>query len=421
MRVLGIDFGTTNSTLALGTAAGVEAITFEASGRSHETCPSLLYVEPSARAGRPVASTGHQAIERYLHADRGRLMQSLKSYLPTKSFTETRVYGKTYLLEDLVGLIVADLRRHVPAFDPAAFRVIAGRQVRFVGARTPADDAYAEGRLRDSFARGGFPEVELELEPVAAAYAYESRLDHDELVLVADFGGGTSDFCLMDVGPGTAGVPSRERIRGTDGVGIAGDTFDRRIVRQVVEPELGRDTEYRSSLGKELPVPQWLYSNFEHWHLLSFLNTPETRRVIEELVRTATDPEKLVALLDLIEHEAGYHLYRAVERVKAELSSADSAVFAFREARVHLTRRITRVEFEQWIAGDVAALHACVDRLLETAGVAPDRVQRVFLTGGTSFVPAVRNLFADRFGQGKLSPGQEFTSVARGLAYRGLR
>lgn len=425
MPAVGIDFGTTNSSVALVREdARVELVRFRAREGETFSSRSVLYLEKVREASgvRRVHSwTGPAAIEHYLDAEeKGRLIQSLKSYLPSRSLTGTGIFGRQYSFEDLVGRILSDLREQAERqFGRPIRHAMVGRPVRFVGAETEEDDAYAVGRLRAAFARAGFESVELELEPVAAAYAYQSTLDHDELILIGDFGGGTSDFSLLRVGPGVRRRGrTPEDVLGNSGVRLAGDSFDARIVRKLVSPALGSDS-YARSMNKILPaVPAWIYANLERWHYLSFLRTHEVTEILRSARLRALEPEKIKALSSLIEEDLGYQLHRAVQQVKFELSHAESAEFRFRDGSMELQIPVTRVEFEGWIAEELRAIESSVDSLLESAGVGARDVDRVFLTGGSSFVPAVRRIFVKRFGEEKIRSGNEFTSVAHGLALR---
>ncbi len=265
----------------------------------------------------------------------------------------------------------------------------------------------------------GFESIEFEMEPVAAAFAYESTLDHDELILIGDFGGGTSDFSLLHVGPG---IRRRGRtandLLGNSGVGLAGDAFDARIIRQLVSPALGADS-FARSLNKILPaVPAWIYANLERWHYLSFLRTRNVMEILNSARLRALEPDKIEALITLIEEDLGYQLHQAVQRLKFELSQSTIAEFHFRDGSMDLRIAVTRAEFETWIAADLHSIEQCIDSLLPAAKVSAGDIDRVFLTGGTSFVPAVRRIFEKRFGAKRVRSGNEFTSVARGLALR---
>jgi hypothetical chaperone protein len=421
----GIDFGTTNSSVALATGDGaVQFASFPSLGAETFSFRSLLYfeqIESAAGPKRTHSLTGPSAIERYLEAEeKGRLVQSLKSHLSSRMLTGTEVFGRRHKLEELISRMVGDLRKQAERqFDRPIRSATVGRPVRFVGAETVEDDDFAVARLREAFKLAGFEQVDFEMEPVAAAYAYESTLDHDELILIGDFGGGTSDFSLLRVGPT---VRRRGRtaqdLLGSSGVGLAGDSFDARLVRKLVSPALGSESEARS-LNKLLPaVPMWIYANLERWHYLSFLRTNNVREILKSARLRALEPEKIEALISIVDEDLGYQLHQAVQQVKFELSRGTSAVFRFRTYCMDLEIPVTRAHFEGWIADDLRSIETCIDGLLNDAKVDARDVDRVFLTGGSSFVPAVRRIFASRFGEERLRGGNEFTSVAHGLALR---
>jgi len=427
-RSVGLDLGTTNSAIAVaGDTGEVTLARFAHRAGVSDTFRSILYFHPEGGDERRAITSvaGTDAIDRYLEADgTGRLIQSLKSYLADRGFLSTSVFGRTYTLVDLLSFFVRALRtRAVEQLGPLGGRVVVGRPVHFTSGSGDDDDAFAEGRLRAALAAGGCEDIVFEYEPVAAAYYYESRLDHDELVLVADFGGGTSDFSLIRVGPGarrqSEAAGGRERILGTDGVGIAGDALDAKILHHLVSPSLGLGTTYRSMFGdKDLPAPVWLYAKLRRWHHLSFLKSKKTMELLQEMSLQANEPAKMAALLAVVENDLGYHLYRAVERTKVELSTRAATRFVFHELDVDIEHDVTRPAFEGWVAEETSAMATCVDRLLARTGVAPREVDRVFMTGGTSFVPAVRALFDARFGREKIEAGGEMVSVASGLALR---
>jgi hypothetical chaperone protein len=334
---------------------------------------------------------------------------SLKSYLAQRSFTETRIFGRSWRLEELVALFLRELLRPFRAELDGA-RVAIGRPVRFVG-EVDGDDL-GERRLRAAFAAAGFGAVEVALEPAGAGYRFAAGLDSAATVLVADFGGGTSDFSvlLFDSGP-----PRRVTALGHAGVGVAGDAFDYRIIDHVVSPALGKGSSY-TVMGKPLPVPPSWFTSFARWHQLSLMRAPKTLRSIAEVARTAEHPNRLRQLMRLIEDEAGYALYRAVSDAKAALSRADKTTLHFAHGDLALEVPIRREEFDDWIAPELARIGSTLDAALTGAGLVAEQVDRVFLTGGTSLVPAVRRLFEERFGPCRITAGGEFVSVAEGLA-----
>src|SRR6202162_2230608 len=302
---IGIDFGTTNSTVACASGKSqVELVAFPTRTGETFSFRSLLYLQQVKQAGRSKTHTwtGPSAIEHYLAAEnKGRLIQSLKSYLSDRTLTGTAVFGRHYTLEDLISRILADLRRHAEQqfHTPVGYAMV-GRPGRFVGAESADDETYAISRLRQAFAAAGFERVDCEMEPVAAAYAYESTLDHDELILIGDFGGGTSDFSLLHVGPG---VRKRGRtpqdLLGNAGVGLAGDAFDAKIIRHLVSPALGAGTQLRS-MDKILPVPNWVYIRLERWHHLSLLRAKDVLDMLRSVHAQSLEPEKIGAHIHFI-------------------------------------------------------------------------------------------------------------------------
>jgi hypothetical chaperone protein len=420
---LGLDFGTTNSAVARVNDGEAALASFLSTGGLTDTFPSVLYFERIREnaVSRLTSSAGPEAVQRYLQAEeRGRLIQSLKAYLADRRFDSTGVFSKSYTLENLVALILHHLLfGSLRTVGQLPRKLVAGRPVHFSNAGDEADDDFAVSRLKAAIESCGFTEVVFEYEPVAAAYSYEQSLSHDELILIGDFGGGTSDFSILRVGP-TVRRHGRTRadIVGTDGVAIAGDAFDRQIIRNLVAPRLGKGSEYLSPPDKFLPIPAWPYEKLERWHYLSFLNTRKNLEMLELLRRNASIPERLEAFIHLVRGELGYQLHEAVRRTKFALSNETDAEFLFDCEPITIRKTVSRKHFEGWIDEELRAIEGCVDRLLRTTSVAPADIDHVFLTGGSSFVPAVRAIFTSRFGSEKITGGKELTSVATGLALR---
>jgi hypothetical chaperone protein len=420
MTILGVDFGTTNSVVTRLEADGAVSTVRVAFGTAEmDVIRSVLCFWNDGARDRVVlrSAVGPAAIEAYLDDPLdSRLMMSLKSYLAQRSFSETRVFGRSFTLEALIGLFLQALLPRSAGTEPTGavqngVVIVAGRPVRFAG-DTP-DDELGEARLRGAYAVAGWGSVQTALEPEAAGYRFARGLTAPATVLIGDFGGGTSDFSVLRFEPGSARPVTA---LGHAGVGIAGDTFDYRIMDAVVSPRLGKGTTYRPG-GTDLPVPPEYYASFARWHRLSLMRAPKTMRDIEAVARVAAHPDRLHALLRLIRDELGYELYRTVSGAKAALSTADSAVLRFRHADFAIEETISRRDFEAWIAPDIARIAAAVDVALAEAGT--PAVDRVFLTGGTSLVPAVRRLFTERFGVERVTGGGEFVSVAEGLALIG--
>ena len=424
-RALGLDFGTTNSAVALAVTGHAPRLArFASSAGETETYRSVLFFEggrPAHRNGE-LGYAGPSAIEHYLEcSQKGRFIQSLKAYLGDASFTGTIVGGRRRTLESLIGLILQKLLAAATvSLGPLPARVIVGRPVHFTDARSQEDDDLALSRMRTALKIAGIADPVFEFEPVAAAYAYQQSLRSTETVLIADFGGGTSDFSLLSLAPNDGAQRGRIEILGNDGVAFAGDVFDRAIVRHAVAPRLGKGSHYVSWPDKVLPMPEWVYARLERWHYLSFLKSPQTIDMIERVQSTSDAPHEIAALLNLIDGDLGYELHAQVNRTKIGLSAAMASPFHFDLYPLAIDWNATRGEFNEWIQPQLDAIAHTVDALLGVTGVDPDTVDRVFLTGGSSFVPAVREIFSGKFGRDKLAGGNELTSVATGLALRGL-
>ncbi|HUQ06211.1 MAG TPA: Hsp70 family protein [Kofleriaceae bacterium] len=413
---IGIDFGTTNSAIAAahhGEPARVLPLP-RPDGTTVAYWRTVLCFEP-AEDGVPMRTTaGAPAIARFAESEGvARLLQSIKSHLAAASFVDTVIFGRRFKVEELIATYLRALRAASPM--ELGRRAVIGRPVRYWGAETDADDERAVTRMRAACALAGFDDVTFAFEPVAAAHAYATRLDHDELVLIADYGGGTSDFSVVEVGRAGA------RVRATSGVGLAGDAFDARVVDHVIAPALGKGSRYRVEFGHEAPVPAWIYNSLRRWHHLSLLKSAETSRLLERIADGALDPERIARLVRVVDDDLGLPLHAAVEATKVTLSRADAARFEFARAGAEIGEHVTRAAFDAWIDEELGAIDAAIDASLERAGVAAGAIDRVFATGGSSLVPAVRGRLAARFGADRIVGGEELTSVAAGLAEMAAR
>ncbi len=416
---IGIDFGTSNTVVALADSHGhVEALTFDHRGQSLKVYVTALcfWDERHGNGLRTRVEGGPWAIDQFLEGlEAHRFIQSFKTFAASATFQETRIFRERYRFEDLLSAFLGTLVRHGGSrLDWSAPNVLIGRPVRFAGFNP--DDGLAMRRYRAAFGKLGADHARYVYEPVGAAFFYAQRLDHDATVLVADFGGGTSDFSVMRFR--RKGSVLRAEPLGHAGIGIAGDAFDYRIVDRVVSPRLGKGGLYRS-MGKTLSMPNHYYANFARWNQLALMKGSGDLRELRELARAALEPEPLEKFISIIEYDLGFALYRAVSSAKVALSGQDETDFRFRGEGVDIQARITRRDFEGWIAEDVGRIAGTLDEALSGAGVGAEAIERVFLTGGTSFVPAIRNLFVERFGETRLTSTDQFESIAYGLALMG--
>jgi hypothetical chaperone protein len=415
---IGIDFGTTNTVVALAGADG-ESHLIQFAHDNQELAPFRSALSFHAAIDDPrerVVEAGPWAIDAYVEEPlETRFIQSFKTYAASPLFTDTHVLGRRFAFEDLLSAFLLRMKDHGGA-DLAAMppRLIVGRPVNFAGLRP--DPHLALSRYETAFRRLGFTDIRYAYEPVAAAFFFARKLTADATVMVADFGGGTSDFSIVRFR--REGDEVRSEALANSGAPVAGDAFDYRIIDHLVSPELGKGTSYRA-FDNVLPIPARYYAAFARWEQLALLRASRDMRDIRSLVRTAVEPQKIARLVEILDDNHGYRLYQAVSRLKESLSIQPEAVFRFEAGEVLIEKSVRRADFDGWVAPELRAIAASADEALAKASLAPGDVDKVFLTGGSSFVPAVRGLFADRFGEAKLESGGELVSIATGLALIG--
>ena len=416
-NALGLDFGTTNTVVALADGQGdSRLVKFAGEASAGAVFRTALCFWEEERGWNGIAhEAGPWAIEEFLQSPLdSRFVQSFKSVAASPLFERAQIFGKPFRFEDLGQKFLSKLVAHSGgALDERPRRVIVGRPVEYAGARP--DAALARQRY-DAMLAGFGAELHYVYEPLGAAYSYASRLTDPATILVADFGGGTTDFSVVRVAePGAA---RRCEPLGSSGIGIAGDRFDQRIVDHLVLPLLGKGGNYRS-FGKLLPIPGGYFTEFADWSRLALMRNRRTLEELRRLQRDAIDPEPIGRMIALIEHEQGFPLYDAVGKLKRALSSQTETEFRFEGGGVTIAAPVQRAEFEQWIAEDLRRIEGALDTALNQAAVAADRIDRVFLTGGSSLIPAIRALFERRFGSERIATGGELTSIAHGLALIG--
>jgi hypothetical chaperone protein len=413
---IGLDFGTTNSVVArVGADGQPHLIDFAAPGETSAVFRSALcfYEDDSGRG--LACEAGPWAIAEYLEFPQGsRFLQSFKSVAASATFEHASIFDKRMRFEELGRLFLAKLASHTGgALAKPPQRVVVGRPVHYAGGRP--DEALARQRY-DAMFTGFGAEIHYVYEPLGAAFSYAAQVEDAATILVADFGGGTSDFSVVRVAP--PGSPKRCTPLGHAGIGIAGDQFDSRIVDKLVLPILGFGGLYRS-FDKQLEIPRGYFADFNDWSRLALMRNRRTLEELRKLQKNALDPEAIGRMIAIIDQEQGYRLYDSVGQLKRALSQVDAAEFHFDGEGVKIDATVTRAQFEGWIADDLARMAATVDRALVESGVDEAGIDRVFLTGGTSLIPAVRALFTQRFGEDRIASGGELTSIANGLALIG--
>jgi hypothetical chaperone protein len=436
---LGIDFGTTNSGVGLFDGQQVHVLPVDQDSKDAGVVRTLLYLtrDDQVHVGQAAIDTYYAqnigrarrmakkvigeieviAAEMFYVRDvhvmvdeltPGRLFQSLKSSLKDATFTETRVFESTCSLEELIALYLCELReRAAKITGQPANAVVLGRPVNF-----GSDDSFnalAEQRLRTAAELAGFDDITFELEPVAAALAYERSLDRPQHILVFDFGGGTLDLTVMRVGD------EKRAVLATGGIDVAGDTFDRAIIRYRLLDHFGRGT----TIGERgLPFPIHLTESLTHWQEIPALSTPETLRLLDEAQRTGNHPSRVRALESLVVNNYGFALFDAVEQAKRELSTGYSAIVQLEARDIELWQLLTRAQFEALITNHRNEIAARVRQTVRRSGLAPHEIDAVVRTGGSSHIPCFIALLAEQFGAEKLRLENTFSGVTAGLAIR---
>jgi hypothetical chaperone protein len=408
----GVDFGTSNSTVGWVRPGEPVLLALE---DGKPTLPSVVFFN----ADDDQVRYGRAALADYLEGYDGRLMRSLKSLLGTPLMEgQTEVAGRALPFRQLLGHFIGEVKRRAEREAGRPFeRAVFGRPVYFVD-DDPDADRLAEDTLADVARAVGFTEIGFQYEPIAAAFDYESRIDREELVLIADIGGGTSDFSLVRLGPARAGrADRRDDILATGGVHIGGTDFDKYLSLASVMPLLG----HGSALLSGAAVPSSYYFNLATWHTINQAYTRKNIAQLADLVRDAAEPDKLKRLQNLIDERAGHWLAMRVEEAKIGLSDAPEVALDLDRLTPPERLRVGRDVFTASIGGLVDSVGATVRRLLDEAGIAPDRVDTVFFTGGSSGVASLRERIAAIVPDARRVEGDLFGSIGAGLALDAAR
>ena len=412
--VFGIDFGTTNSALSVFRNDTVEVVAVDGSDRAGELMRSVLYFNEENEI-----FAGHEAIHQYLtDGAAGRFMQSIKTFLPNTSFDSTEIFGKRFTIDDLVAIILRKIKARGEAHVGCPVEsVVLGRPVVF--STDAAKDAVAQQRLEKAARKAGFKNIWFQYEPVAAALTFEESLQpgQERIVFIGDFGGGTSDFSVIRVKGGAfARSDRRSDVLSLGGVYVAGDKFDSQIMWDKVAHHFGRYARYKT-LGKEEwnNIPKSIIYTLCQWHRIPLLRARKTRELIRVIKGTTDDRRAIEHLENIISDNYGFFLFQAIESAKCELSGREQSLIQFRERDLSINEVIGKEEFETLNAGNFQQISACIDEVIAKSGLLLAQMDTVFLTGGTSRIPRIQALFADRFGRDKLEQRDAFTSVVHGL------
>ena len=408
MIACGLDFGTSNSAIGVARGTSAELAPVEAGST---LIPSAVFFDYEAK-GRVLF--GNEAISAHVGQTEGRLMRALKSILGSPLIDEeTSLAGRKVPLTEVVEIFVRHLKRKAEAFAGQEITaVVHGRPVRFVDDDDRAD-ARAQHVLETIAGRVGFHDVAFVYEPIAAAHHYEQTVQSEELVLVADIGGGTSDFSVIRVGPQRRERTDRSGdVLANAGVRVGGTDFDSALSLAAVMPLLGLGTQL---IEKDLPMPNAPYHELATWATINFAYTYKNERALAELVSLACDPEKVDRLLKMVHHRLGHRLAFAVEDGKIALSAHDRVAVPLTFLEAGLAVTATRPDFDRAIEARTDRLYEAARDCIAAAGLGPAAIDTIFLTGGSSRVPAVRAAIARAAPSARLAGGPDLLSVALGL------
>lgn len=412
--VFGLDFGTTNSALSVRLGEKVEIIDIDAHNIVGKTLRSVLYFNEDGGI-----FVGQEAIERYIEeCATGRFMQSIKSFLSSRLFDHTRIYRKKYRLEDLVAIILKTIKQRGENYvGHEVDAVVIGRPVIF--SDDQEEDKLAEDRLRTAAQKIGFRNIYFQFEPVAAALTFEQTLQagKEKIVLIGDFGGGTSDFTVIKLRGNLSnkGLNRKDDILALGGVYVGGDIFDSQMMWGKAAKYFGKDIKYESMPGKWMEMPREISCKLRQWHLIPQLREKMTRDFIRRVKQYSNDPKLVENLENLIDDNYGFMLFQSIEKAKIELSYYEKSQIIFQEQDLLIKEDIIRIEFEEMIKEDVGKIRKCLEKTVLSAGLTDADIDQVFITGGSSFIPCIKQLFVDKFGEGKIKQMDAFTSIAYGL------
>tara|TARA_Y100000296_G_scaffold17999_2_gene21305 strand:+ start:1152 stop:2408 length:1257 start_codon:yes stop_codon:yes gene_type:complete len=415
MAICGLDFGTTNSTFSyLGVDGQVQLVPLE---QGKETLPTAVFF--NFEEGE--AFYGREALEQYVEGEFGRLMRALKSVLGTSLMADkTQVQGKLVAFEDIIARFLKEMKTRAEQHTQQVFdSVVLGRPVHFIDDDKTADQQ-AEDTLRQAAIKAGFEHIEFQYEPIAAALDYEQSTQQEELALIVDLGGGTSDFSVVRVSPaGQQKVDRREDILATGGVHIGGVDFDRRLSLHTVMPELGYRMPFKDNAGQEFPV--YYHQNLATWHKIHFLYDKETEISLRSMLNQVSHKALLERLLTVVENREGHRVAIAVENAKITLTEQDNHVDSFDFIEKGLTIDFEKSTLNSAIEDDVERVCQAALATLKRAGVEKAAIDKVFMTGGSTSIPYIRQSILALFPEAEVVDGHTFGSVGTGLCLHAKR
>ncbi|MBP6469529.1 MAG: Hsp70 family protein [Chloroflexi bacterium] len=437
--IVGMDFGTTNSGMAVYDGRAVRVLPLDPSNTNPRVLPTAVYItnEQAVTIGRAAIDLYYEhnigravklrkvwvgelevfggdmyyVTDSYAFVDvlsPGRLFLSVKTSLRDESYAGTVVGQFFYSLENLITLYLTAVKiRAEQQLGQELRQIVLGRPVRF--AKDPEHDQLAQARLLQAAFRAGYEKVYFQYEPIAAAYSYETTIDRPQNVLIFDFGGGTLDITIMRLGD-----PANRNVLATGGIPVAGDVFDQKLVRAKLPRHFGEGSLY-GERHKSLTTPKWIYDSFSDWQKLLELQTADNRHILEDIARTARRRYQIEMLLSLVSSNYGLKLFDIVEEAKKQLSERRGAEILLDGPGFHVRDFVTRTEFEGIIRSEIRAIEEHLQETVAASGLQPGQIDAVIRTGGSSQIPAFNEMLGRLFGPEKVQAIDTFSSVTAGL------
>ncbi|MCC6604104.1 MAG: Hsp70 family protein [Anaerolineae bacterium] len=437
--IVGMDFGTTNSGMAVYDGRSVNIIPLDPANNNPRVARTALYITNEQQiyigrdalnryfeqnVGRPVKTKKvwigeieirgadmHYVTDVYVYVDvysPGRLLLSIKTSLRDSDYPGTIIGQHYYSLENLIALYLHITKtRAEQHLGMPLKQVVLGRPVRF--ATDPSKDRLAQIRLLQAAFQAGYETVYLQPEPIAAAYSYETTIDRPQNVLVFDFGGGTLDLTVMRLGERAS-----QRVLATGGIPVAGDVFDQKLVRAKLPRHFGEGS-YFGPRHKALTIPNWIYDAFSSWQTILELQTAENKKMLRDIAQTAQRRYQIEALESLVASNYGLQMFDIVEQAKRTLSDKRGATITLEGPGFKVQEFVTRGEFETIIRGEIQAIDAHIDETMAASGLKPAQIDAVIRTGGSSQIPAFDEMLQRKFGPDKVRRVDTFSSVTAGL------
>ena len=414
-----IDFGTSNSAIALPAGEGVRLVALEG---GQPTMPTAVFyaVEGLAAHEEPQRHYGRAAVAAYVEGIEGRLMRSVKSILgSTLAQQSTEVgAGRSVRYLDVVGGYLRHLKRTAEAqAGQELTRLVLGRPVYFVDDDAERDAA-AQAALLQAAREAGFNDIRLQYEPIAAALNYETTVLREQLVLVADIGGGTSDFSLVRVGPARRKHAERkDDILANHGVHVAGTDFDRHVELACMLPSCG----YRGSGPGGREVPSKVYFDLATWHLINTVYAPARVAELARMKSFYADPQQHARLMTVVNARLGHALMAQAEAAKIAVADGGDTRVTLDAIEPGLQVPLQAAQALAALDADLRRIVDAADATLRQAGLAHERVDALYFTGGSTGLAALAQRIAARFPAAAVVRGDRFASVAQGLGVHAQR